>query len=305
VDFRTLAAETHHPDLFMAASIMADGEMRAPLFRTQDLPPDSLCLTFENLLTKSGFVPLVKKVLATVQAAYGRPVDIEFAWDDNKLYILQCRSLSMRREVERVVLPTGVAEKDTLFVTQSGLSNAVITDIEYVVYVDPRAYDRLDTVEKKHKVGWAVGQLNKRLAGRRYALMGPGRWGSNDINLGVRVSYSDINTTRLLVEIAFARDGYTPEVSYGTHFFADLVEADIAIMPLHPDTKGSSLNESLLLGSRNAIADLDPGLGALSDVVHVIHVPAIQGGDLLHVFLDAESQKGIGVFGPAVGFGRK
>ena len=212
--------------------------MRAPLFRTQDLPPSSLCLTFDNLLTKSAFVPLVKKVLSTVQAAYGRPVDIEFAWDDNKLYILQCRSLSMRREVERVVLPAGVADEDTLFVTQSGLSNAVITDIEYVVYVDPRAYDRLDTVEKKHKVGWAVGQLNKRLAGHRYALMGPGRWGSNDINLGVRVSYADINNTRLLVEIAFARDGYTPEVSYGTHFFADLVEADIAIMPLYPDTTG-------------------------------------------------------------------
>ena len=92
--------------------------------------------------------------------------------------------------------------------------------------------------------------------------MGPGRWGSNDINLGVRVSYSDINNTRLLVEIAFARDGYTPEVSYGTHFFQDLVEADIAIMPLYPDTKGSSLNEDFLLGSRNAIADVDPGLAA-------------------------------------------
>ncbi len=109
----TLAAETRHPDLFMAVSFMADGEMRAPLFRTQELPPESLCLTFENLLTKSGFVPLVKKVLSTVQAAYGRPVDIEFAWDENKLYILQCRSLSMRREVERVVLPVGVRGRRT------------------------------------------------------------------------------------------------------------------------------------------------------------------------------------------------
>jgi len=141
-------------------------------------------------------------------------VDIEFAWDDNKLYILQCRSLSMRREVERVVSHGREGRRHTIH-HPVGLSNAVITDIEHVVYVDPRAYDRLDTVAKKHKIGWAVGQLNKRLAGHRFALMGPGRWGSNDINLGVRVSYSDINNTRLLVEIAFARDGYTPEVSYG------------------------------------------------------------------------------------------
>jgi hypothetical protein len=305
IDFRTLAEESRHPDLFLAASLMEDGEMRAPLFRTQDLPPSSLCLTFENLLTKSAFVPLVKKVLSTVQSAFGRPVDIEFAWDDNKLYILQCRSLSMRREVERVVLPVGVRDENTLFITQSGLSNAVITDIEHVVYVDPRAYDRLDTVEKTRKVGWAVGQLNKRLVGHRYALMGPGRWGSNDINLGVRVSYSDINSTRLLVEIAFARDGYTPEVSYGTHFFQDLVEADIAIMPLYPDTKGSRLNEEFLLGSRNSLADIDPALAGLAEVIRAIHVPSVRDGLLLHVFLDAESQKGIGMFAPAAGSGQK
>jgi hypothetical protein len=301
IDLRTLAAESRHPDLYLAASLMSDGEMRAPLFRTQELPPSSLCLTFENLLTKSGFVPLVKKVLATVQAAYGRPVDIEFAWDENKLYILQCRSLSVRREVEKVVVPSGVPDQDVLFVTQSGLSNAVIADVEYVVYVDPRAYDRLDTVEKKHKIGRAVGELNRRLAGRRYALMGPGRWGSNDINLGVRVGYSDINNTRLLVEIAFARDGYTPEVSYGTHFFQDLVEADIAIMPLFPDNAGSRLNEDLLLKTRNSLAEVDPALAGLSDVIRVIHVPSVCSGMCLHVFLDGESQKGIGMFAPAVG----
>ena len=297
--FRTLAAETRHPDLFLAASVSADGDMRAPLFRTQELSPSSLCLTFENFLSKSPFVPLVKKMLATVQAAYGRPVDIEFAWDEDRLYLLQCRSLSMRREMDRVVIPGGVPDTDKLFVTHSGLSNAAIADIEYVVYVDPRAYDRLDTVEKKYKVGWAVGQLNKRLAGRRYALLGPGRWGSNDINLGVKVTYSDINTTRLLVEIAFARDGYTPEVSYGTHFFQDLVEADIAIMPLYPDTQGNMLNEDLLLRSENALARIDAGLADLAQVIHLLHVPSVMEGRLLHVFLDAQSQEGLGMFGPA------
>jgi len=299
IDLRTLASESRHPDLYLAVSLMADGEMRAPLFRTQELPPSSLCLTFENLLTKSAFVPLVKKVLSTVQAAYGRPVDIEFAWDENKLYILQCRSLSVRREVEKVVLPTGAREEDTLFVTRSGLSNAIITDIEYVVYVDPRAYDRLDTAAKKDAIARAVGELNRRLAGKRYALLGPGRWGSNDINLGVRVGYSDINNTRLLVEIAFAKDGYTPEVSYGTHFFQDLVEADIAIMPLFPDNPGSRLNEDLLVKSRNSLADVDKGLAALSDTLHVIHVPSARSGMYLQVFLDGATQQGLGIIGPA------
>jgi hypothetical protein len=299
VDFRSLATQTAHPDLFMAVSLAANGEMRAPLFKTQELPASSLCLTFDNFLSKSPFVPLAKKLLATVQAAYGRPVDMEFAWDDGKLYILQCRSLSLRKEVDRVVIPKDAPEEDRLFVTHSGLSSASIPDIEFIVYVDPRAYDRLDSVEKKHRVGWAVGQLNQRLAGKRYALLGPGRWGSNDINLGVRVTYSDINNTRLLVEIAFARDGYTPEVSYGTHFFQDLVEADIAIMPLYPDTPGNMLKEELLLGSENSLARIDPGLKDLAEVIKLVHVPSVRRGRFLQVYLDGESQEGAGVFGPA------
>lgn len=301
IDFRTLAGETSHPDLAQAVSIVADGEIRPPMFRTQELPPRSLCLTFENFLARSPFVALAKKVLATVESAYGRPVDMEFAWDDGKLYILQCRSLSVRREVDRVTIPSGVADDRKLFVTHAGLSRAAITDIEYLVYVDPRAYDRLATAAEKHRVGWSVGQLNQRLAGKRFALMGPGRWGSNDINLGVRVSYADINKTRLLVEIAFARDGYTPEVSYGTHFFQDLVEADIAMIALYPDDPGSMLREDLLLGSANALGSIDPALADLQGVIHVLHVPSLRAGEMLHVYLDADAQEGIGMFGPAVG----
>ena len=301
VDFKTLARLTSHPDLFMAVSVSREGEMRPPLSRLQELPPDALCLTFDNLLGRPPFVPLVKRVLSTVQAAYGRAVDMEFAWDGDKLYILQCRALSLRREVDHVTLPTPAAGDQVLFETRSGLSSAFIPDIEYVVYVDPHAYDRLETVEQKHRVGWTVGQLNKRLAGKRYALLGPGRWGSNDINLGVRVTYSDINNTRLLVEISFARDGYTPEVSYGTHFFADLVEADIAIMPLYPDSSGSTLREALLLGTSNAIAEIDPGLADMGDIVHVLNVPRTLVGRLLHVSLDGESQRGIGIFAQPLG----
>jgi hypothetical protein len=302
VDFRTLARKSRHPDLFQAVSTTEDGRLRAPMFRTDELAEDSMYLTFENFLSRSPFVPLAKKVLATVQAAYGRPVDIEFAWDADKLYILQCRSLSIRREIERVALPQRKAE-DTLFVTHSGLSSCLITDVEYIVYVDPRAYDRLQTVEDKRRIGWAVGQLNQRLAGKIYALLGPGRWGSNDINLGVSVTYSDINRSRLLVEIAFARDGYTPEVSYGTHFFQDLVEADIAIMPLFPDEPGTELNEEFLTRSPNALAAVDPGLAGLDGVVHVVHVPSTRRGQYLHVYLDGEGQRGVGVFGEKIGAG--
>lgn len=303
VDFRSLVSEIEHPDLFYAVSVDREGHLAAPLFKTQDLRGGDLCLTFENLLTKSPFVPLVKKVLSKVEAAYGRPVDIEFAWDENKLYILQCRSLSTRKEFDRVVIPEDIEPERILFTTHVGLSNSVVPDLEYIVYVNPRAYDALHTYEEKMGIATVVNVLNKQLADKRFALMGPGRWGSNDINLGVRVTYANINKAKLLMEIAFAKEGYTPEVSYGTHFFQDLVEADIVIVPLLPDDPRSVFNEAFLLQAPNLLREIAPEVKDSERVVRVIHVPSVRGGELLQVYLDANHQKGVGFFGLPSGKG--
>ena len=159
-----------------------------------------------------------------------------------------------------------------------------------------RAYDRMSSAAEKRRVAWAVGQLNRRLAGVAFALMGPGRWGSSDINLGVPVGYADINNARLIVEIAFARDGAVPEVSFGTHFFQDLVESDIAYTPLFPEAEGCELAEDFLLSGENRLAALVAELAPLAGVVHVVHVPSARPGRLLDVYLDAETQLGMGVF---------
>ena len=77
--------------------------------------------------------------------------------------------------------------------------------------------------------------------------MGPGRWGSRgDIKLGVNVTYSDINNTAVLIEIARKKGNYVPDLSFGTHFFQDLVEASIRYLPLYPDEKGIIFNEEFL-----------------------------------------------------------
>ncbi len=135
------------------------------------MPPQPIVLTFENLIARTPFVPLVKKVLAAVQAAYGRPVDMEFAWDDGKLYVLQCRSLSTRREIERVAVPLDTPVEDRLFLSRTGLCSARVTGIEYVVYVDPRAYDRLASVSEKRRIGWAVVTRPVRVAPRWATLL--------------------------------------------------------------------------------------------------------------------------------------
>jgi hypothetical protein len=298
VDFRTLISEVQHPDLFYAVSVDKDGHLAAPHFKGQDLGRGEPCVTFENLLTQTPFVALAKKILSKVETVYGRPVDMEFAWDGNKFFILQCRSLSTRKELEKVMVPEDVPKERILFTTHAGLTNSIVENLEYVIYVNPRAYDSLSTFEDKMAVAQVVNLLNKKLDGKKFALMGPGRWGSNDINLGVKVTYSNINNAKLLMEIAFAKEGYKPEVSYGTHFFQDLVEADIVIVPLFPDDPQAVLNEPFLLNSPNLLTEIAPEAERCQEVVRVIHVPSVCGGQYLHVYLEMNTPKGLGFFGP-------
>jgi predicted nucleotidyltransferase len=127
--------------------------------------------------------------------------------------------------------------------------------------------------------------------------MGPGRWGSRgDIRLGVSVAYSDINNTAVLLEIARQKGRYVPELSFGTHFFQDLVEADIRYIPLYPDEPGSLFNERFLRGARNFLPDLVPELASLAEIVRVIDVDRETRGKVLRVLLNADLDEAVAVF---------
>jgi hypothetical protein len=130
--------------------------------------------------------------------------------------------------------------------------------------------------------------------------MGPGRWGSRgDIRLGVSVTYSDISHTAMLVEIARPRGSYLPDVSFGTHFFNDLVESGIVYLPVYPDDPRVTWNEDFLCGSVNALAEVLPEYADMEDVVRLIHVPAVTAGRYLHVVMDAEADRGLAFLAPA------
>jgi hypothetical protein len=284
------------PDLYYAVSINRDGHLSPPMFKGEHLDPDRVCLTFDNLLTKTPFAGLMKKILGKLEKAYGSPVDVEFAWDDDKLYLLQCRTLPLEEELEKIVIPKDIPQEEVLFINNQGVRNSIIKEIEYIVYVDPKAYGRLLSRDEKLAIGQVVSRLNRALEKKRYALFGPGRWDSNDINLGVRVGYGDINRCLILAEISFEEHGSTPEVSYGTHFFNDLVEAQIVPIAIFPDQAGTIFNADFLLQVPNQLASMAPEFAAYASVVHVIHVPACTGGRLLQVYQDGQEQRGVGFF---------
>jgi len=297
IPFTTLMQKSIHPDLYYAVSINQDGHLSPPMFKGQPIEPNKACLTFENLLTKTTLSKLMKKILRQLQESYGRPVDVEFAWDDENLYILQCRTLSVSKDIGKVHIPNNIRQNQILFTNNSVVSSGIIKNIEYIVYVDPKAYGKLPTYDEKFSIGRVINRLNRLLHDNRYALLGPGRWGSNDINLGVKVGYDDINHTLILGEIAFEEKGYTPEVSYGTHFFNDLVEAQITPIAILPDHAKTVFKENRILQAPNQLASIASDLASYDSVVHVIHIPSLTNGRLLQVYMDDKKQQGIGFFG--------
>jgi hypothetical protein len=172
-----------------------------------------------------------------------------------------------------------------------------VPDSTHLVYVVPEQYQELSELADLLAVGDAVGKLNKLLPKRQFILMGPGRWGSRgDIKLGVSVSYSDISNTAMLVEVARKKGNYVPELSFGTHFFQDLVEASIRYLPLYPDDGGVQFNEEFLLSADNALKSLAPEYAYLSDVLRVIDIPKATGGRILRVLMNADVEEAVGLF---------
>jgi pyruvate, water dikinase len=110
------------------------------------------------------------------------------------------------------------------------------------------------------------------------------------------VTYSDINNTVMLIEIARQQGNYVPDLSFGTHFFQDLVEASIRYLPLYPDDEEVVFNEAFLRGSRNLLSELLPDYAAYSDTVTVIDVPANTGGNVLRILMNAELEQAVAYF---------
>jgi hypothetical protein len=283
-----------YPALPLVFSALSHDRLRPASALSGDIEGGPLVANFEGLLARTPFLTQMKALLDRLEEALGVPVDIEFAHDGADLYLLQCRPQSSGPEDAPAPIPRDVAPEAVVFSARRHVSNAVLPEITHIVYVDPDGYAALPERRALQAVARAVGALNEALPRRRFILMGPGRWGSRgDIRLGVGVTYADISNTALLVEIARKRGDYMPDVSFGTHFFQDLVEAQIRYLPLYPDDPGIAFNEAFLGGAPNLLPRLLPQYAELADVVRVIDVPAAAEGRILRVSMNADLDEAI------------
>ncbi len=290
-----------YPAIEKVVSVLEHNHLKKPqVFRT-DFTKEDLIVTFEGLVSDTHFVKEIHTILKVLQGTLATPVDIEFASDGKDFYLLQCRPQSYSSYNAPSAIPKNISHERILFSANRYISNGTVPDIKYIVYVIPERYNELKDLEELNAVGRAVSQLNKVLPRRQFILMGPGRWGSRgDIKLGVNVTYSDINNTAVLIEIARKQGNYVPDLSFGTHFFQDLVEASIRYLPLYPDDKKIIFNDEFLSTSPNALYEILPAYSFLGETIRVIDVPQVANGMVLRILMNADLDKAIGMLSPQI-----
>lgn len=255
---------------------------------------DRFVLTFDALARDNKFVTLMRSALARLEKGYKTPVDMEFTvevvpgrpYPDFKMHLLQCRPLSQRQSEDLVEIPADIPQKQILFTSRGLIPNGRAEQVRYIIFVNPEKYREIPDTPTKLELGRAIGRLNKLLENEAFILIGPGRWGSTNLELGVRVGYADIYNTKVLIELGVAQDGKPPELSYGTHFFQDLVESGIHSLPIPLHLEGASFNWRFFRMAPNSLATLLPEDKPLAEYLQVIDLPRVTSGNRLNVLMD-------------------
>ena len=295
-----LLTDCDYPNMDLIASLMSEGYLTEIIGTCPPQSAKKLVVTFDNLVRKTPFVKIMDEMLTKLEKGFGYPIDTEFTGHINdkgevRICLLQCRSLTVPGAGGQVALPEDINREMVLFRSANFTSGGIVKDVRYILYMDPLAYSRIASADRKKMLGRMVGLINNHpsVAEGKIIMMGPARWGSSNLELGVNVGFSDICNAAVLVELAREDRGHVPEVSYGTHFFLDLVEAQIIYLPVYPSEPETQFNSEFFANAPNMLTTLFPDIGSYTDLMRLIDVPASSGGLHAQVVADPHSRKAI------------
>ncbi len=193
-------------------------------------------VSFDAIL-KYGKYPLAKalsEIMDICRKELLCEVEIEFAADvapsgKLSLKLLQVRPISSYSAEQEVNFDELKTSLGTLFL-ESGkaLGNGFVNDVSHIVYIAPDKFNSLSTRE----IAAELAEINNTFKSRNegYILIGPGRWGSSDPNLGIPVIWSDISEAKMIVE--YSMPGFQVEPSQGTHFFQNITSLGVGYLSI-------------------------------------------------------------------------
>ncbi len=218
--------------------------------------PGPRVVNFANIL-QYDYIPLAKTIrllLNTIKEAFGSPVEIEYAVDLNRtknglptFYLLQIKPLLADQPAQNISIEMMDKSKMILF-TKSSMGNGIVNGINDVIFVDPKRFNKMKTLEMAAE----IEALNKMMSKseRQYILIGPGRWGSRDRFVGIPVNWSQISNAKVIVEVSL--ENFPLDSSLGSHFFHNVTSMNIGYLSIQHTSstdflRWDSLNEQKII----------------------------------------------------------
>ncbi|MCX8084820.1 MAG: PEP/pyruvate-binding domain-containing protein [Calditerrivibrio sp.] len=198
-------------------------------------------LSFDGFINATDVLSYLKDMLKILEQHYEHPVDIEFTInflspEDPKINLVQCRPLQANSIVGNKQLSDDMISNFIPLIKVKGnfMGGNIFEKLDYIIFVPEDEFKKLSNSER-YELARAIGGVNREFSKEDNCIMVlPGRIGTTTPSLGVPVSFSEINHMRGLVEMGFFGSDFSPELSFGTHFFQDIVESGIFFIAADP-----------------------------------------------------------------------
>ena len=234
------------------------------MFRERGQRREIVFVNCEGMVKNQEFIDVMKEILNTLETAYDYPVDIEYTvnvGEDSSFNVnlLQCRPLQVSTNNEAIEMPE---DEDVFFhIRESSMGMSRKDDIDVICYVDPHKYYEYPYAQKS-SISRVIGEVNTycRDNDKTAILIVPGRIGTSSPELGIPVVFADISHFSAILEESYSEVGYMPELSFGSHMFQDLVEAEIYYGALFENEKRLEFNRDMIFDYPNILNDINPNL---------------------------------------------
>ena len=234
------------------------------MFRERGQRREIVFVNCEGMVKNQEFIDVMKEILNTLETAYDYPVDIEYTvnvGEDSSFNVnlLQCRPLQVSTNNEAIEMPE---DEDVFFhIRESSMGMSRKDDIDVICYVDPHKYYEYPYAQKS-SISRVIGEVNAycRDNDKTAILIVPGRIGTSSPELGIPVVFADISHFSAILEESYSEVGYMPELSFGSHMFQDLVEAEIYYGALFENEKRLEFNRDMIFDYPNILNDINPNL---------------------------------------------
>ena len=234
------------------------------MFRERGQRREITFVNCQGLVDNDEFIGVMNDILNTLDNAYDYPVDIEYtvnvaANNSFNINLLQCRPLQVSTSNEAIEIP----EDENVFfhIKQASMGISRKNEIDVICYVDPHKYYEYPYAQKS-MIARVISDVNAycKNNGKNAILMVPGRIGTSSPELGIPVVFADISHFNAILEESYSEVGYMPELSFGSHMFQDLVEAEIYYGAIFENEKRLEFNKEMLYEHPNILKRINPNL---------------------------------------------